>query len=138
MGEAALRGHSRATLFWARLAFNVYLISEDPSRAQEALRHAGRLADRGYSTLLFPEGERTWDGRLLPFRSGVGVMVERLQLPVVPLLIEGLFEVWPRTKDRPVRGKAQLWVGDLMKILPGESAGDFTRRLEETYRRWRP
>jgi long-chain acyl-CoA synthetase len=138
MGEAALRGHSKATLFFARLAFNVYLISDDPSRAQEALRCAGRLADRAYSTLLFPEGERTWDGRLLPFRSGVGVMVERLQLPVVPLRIEGLFEVWPRTKDRPVRGKAQLWVGDLIKLLPGESAGDFTRRLEETYRRWRP
>ncbi len=138
MGEAALRGHTKAALFWARLAFNVYLISDDPSRAQEALRHAGRLADRGYSTLLFPEGERTWDGRLLPFRPGVGVMVERLQLPVVPLLIRGLFEVWPRTKERPVRGKAQLWVGDLMKILPGESAGDFTRRLEETYRSWRP
>lgn len=138
MGEAALRGHSKAALFWARLAFNVYLISDDPSRAQEALRRAGRLADRGYSTLLFPEGERTWDGRLLPFRSGVGVMVKRLQLPVVPLLIRGIFEVWPRTKDRPVRGKAQLWVGDLMKIQPGESAGDFTRRLEEYYHSWRP
>jgi long-chain acyl-CoA synthetase len=138
MGEAALRGHSRAALFWARLAFNVYLISDDPSRAQEALRRAGSLADRGYSTLLFPEGERTRDGRLLPFRPGVGVMVERLQLPVVPLLIRGLFEIWPRTKERPVRGKAQVWVGDTMKILRGESAGDFTRRLEERYRRWRP
>jgi long-chain acyl-CoA synthetase len=137
MGEAALRGHSKATLFWARLAFNVYLISDDPSRAQEALRRAGHLADRGYSTLLFPEGERTWDGRLLPFRAGVGVMVERLQLPVVPLLIQGLFEIWPRTRERPVRGKAQLWVGDPMKILPGESAGNFARRLEEHYRSWR-
>ncbi|HET7100182.1 MAG TPA: 1-acyl-sn-glycerol-3-phosphate acyltransferase, partial [Terriglobia bacterium] len=121
MGEAALLGHSKAALFWARLVFNVYLISDDPSRAQEALRRAGHLADRGYSTLLFPEGERTWDGRLLPFRPGVGVMVERLQLPVVPLLIRGLFEVWPRTKERPVRSKAHLWIGDLMKILPGES-----------------
>jgi long-chain acyl-CoA synthetase len=138
MGEAALRGHSKATLFWARLAFNVYLISDDPGRAQEALRHAGRLADRGYSTLLFPEGERTWDGRLLPFRPGVGVMVERLQLPVVPLLIRGLFEVWPRTHDRPVRGKVQLWIGDLMKISPGESAADFTRRLEDHYHSWQP
>ena len=138
MGEGALRGHSRAALFWARLAFNAYLISDDPSRAQEALRQAGRLADRGYSTLLFPEGERTLDGRLLPFRPGVGVMVERLQLPIVPLLIRGLFEIWPRTQERPARGKAQLWVGDPMRILPGETAGDFTRRLEEFYHRWQP
>jgi long-chain acyl-CoA synthetase len=138
MGEAALRGHSKATLFWARLAFNIYLISDDPSRAQEALRRAGTLADRGYSTLLFPEGERTWDGRLLPFRPGVGVMVERLRLPVVPLLIRGLFEVWPRTAERPVHGKANLHVGDPMRIVPGESAAEFTRRLEEFYRGWLP
>ncbi|HKT11623.1 MAG TPA: AMP-binding protein [Terriglobia bacterium] len=136
MGEAALRGHSEAALFWARLAFNVYLISDDPSRAQQALRRAGRLADQGYSTLLFPEGERTWDGRLMPFRPGVGVIVERLQLPVVPLLIRGLFEIWPCTKDRPERGNAQLWIGELMKIQPGESAGDFTRRLEALYASW--
>lgn len=138
MGEAALRGHSKSTLFWARLAFNVYLISDDPSRAQEALRHAGLLADHGYSTLLFPEGERTLDGALQPFRPGVGVMVERLQLPVVPLWIRGLFEVWPRTQRRPVHGKAELWFGDLMRIAPGESGGDFTRRLEERYRSWKP
>ena len=138
MGEAALRGHSKAVLFWARLGFNVYLISDDPSRAQEALRHAGRLADRGYSTLLFPEGERTLDGCLQPFRPGAGVMVERLHLPVVPLLIKGLFEVWPRTQDRPISGKGQLWIGDLMRIAPGESASDFTRRLEDYYRSWRP
>jgi long-chain acyl-CoA synthetase len=138
MGEAALRGHSKAALFWARLAFNVYLISDDPSRAQEALRHAGRLADLGYSTLIFPEGERTPDGSLQPFRPGVGVMVERLHLPVVPLLIRGLFEIWPRTQERPVRGKAELWIGDIINIKPGESAIDFTRRLEDFYRSWRP
>ncbi len=137
MGEAALRGHSKATLFWARLAFNIYLISDDPSRAQEALRRAGTLADRGYSTLLFPEGERTWDGRLLPFRPGVGVMVERLRLPVVPLLIRGLFEVWPRMAERPVHGKVRLYIGDPMGIAPGESAAEFTRRLEEYYHTWR-
>lgn len=138
MAEGALRGHSKAALFWARLAFNAYLISDDPSRAQEALRHAGHLADRGYSTLLFPEGERTLDGQLQPFRPGVGVMVERLRLPVVPLLIKGLFEVWPRTQDRPVRGKAQIWVGDLMRAAPEESASHFSRRLEEYYRSWLP
>ncbi|MEJ2008266.1 MAG: hypothetical protein P8Z30_08950 [Acidobacteriota bacterium] len=65
-------------------------------------------------------------------------MVERLRLPVVPLLIQGLFEIWPRTQERPVHGRAQLWVGDSMRIAPEESASHFTRRLEEYYRSWRP
>jgi len=136
MGEGALQGHSKAALFWLRLVFNVYLISSDPSRAQEALRQAGRLADKGYSTLLFPEGERTPDGRLQRFRPGVGVMVDRLRLPVVPLFLQGLFEVLPRNQEWPVRGQAELWIGEIMRIKSGETAADFTRRLEEYYRGW--
>jgi long-chain acyl-CoA synthetase len=138
MGEAAIQGHSIAALFWTRLVFNTYLISDDPSRAQEALRHAGWLAEKGYSTLLFPEGERTLDGSLQPFRAGVGVFAERLQLPVLPLRVEGLFEAWPRTRERPVSGKAQLWIGELMRMRPGESAGQFAKRLEGYYRSWLP
>ncbi len=137
MGEGAFRGHSKMALFWTRLVFNGYLISDDPARTQEALRHAGWLAEKGYSTLIFPEGERTWEGRLLRFRPGVGVMAERLQLPVVPLLLEGLYDLWPRTRYYPRRGKAQLWIGDITRIRPGESPAEFSMRLEEYYRAWK-
>jgi len=137
MGEGAFRPHSKMALFWARLVFNGYLISDDPGRAQEALRHAGWLAENGYSTLIFPEGERTEDGQLMRFRPGVGVMAERLQLPVVPLLLEGLYELWPRTQDRPFRGKARLFVGDLTRIRPGESPAEFAKRLQDYYRTWK-
>lgn len=137
MGEGAFRGHSGAALFWTRLVFNGYLISDDPARTQEALRHAGWLAEKGYSTLIFPEGERTWDGRLMRFRPGVGVMAERLHLPVVPLLLEGLYELWPRTRYYPQRGKARLSIGDVTRIRPHESPAEFARRLEEYYRGWK-
>jgi len=137
MGEGAFRPHSKTALFWARLVFNGYLISDDPTRAQEALRHAGWLAEKEYSTLIFPEGERTEDGRLMRFWPGVGVMAERLRLPVVPLLLEGLYELWPRRARYPLRGKARLFIGDLTRIRPGESPAEFTRRLEEYYRNWK-
>jgi 1-acyl-sn-glycerol-3-phosphate acyltransferase len=137
MSEGAFREHSRMALFWARLAFNGYLISDNPSRAQEALRHAGWLAENGYSTLIFPEGERTWDGQLMRFRPGAGVMAERLRLPVVPLLLDGLFELWPRTQYWPSRGKARLFVGDITRIRPGETPAEFVSRLESYYRAWK-
>lgn len=53
------------------------------------LRIAGRVADRGGCLLIFPEGERSTDGELLPFRQGAGVMARELHLPVVPCGIAG-------------------------------------------------
>lgn len=61
-----------------------------------SLRIAGRVADRGGSLLLFPEGERSMDGRLLPFRRGVGVMARELHLPIVPCGMAGLLAVLPK------------------------------------------
>lgn len=127
---------SRVLLFLARFLFNGYLLTDDPSDVHAALRHAGKLADEGNSTLLFPEGERTPDGTLQRFRPGVGVMAERLQLPVIPLRLEGLFEILPRSRAGPHRGRARLSVGDPLFIQPGETAAQFTARLESYYRAW--
>jgi long-chain acyl-CoA synthetase len=133
---AAEQEISKTLMFLARLFFNAYLLPEDASGVQSALRHAGLLADKGYSTLIFPEGLRTPDGRLGRFRAGVGLMAERLQLPVVPLRLEGLYEIWPATARGPRRGRARVMIGDLVSIKPGESAAQFTARLQEIYRAW--
>ncbi len=71
------------------------------------LRIAGSIADRGGSILVYPEGERSMDGRLLPFRQGVGVMAQELHLPIVPCAAAGLLEVFPKGR-RWVRG---CWFG---------------------------
>jgi long-chain acyl-CoA synthetase len=55
--------------------------------------YAGELVDRGNSILVFPEGHHTTDGKLLPFRPGVGVLANNLAIPIVPMRIKGLFEV---------------------------------------------
>src|SRR4029077_6409336 len=49
--------------------------------------YAGECVDRGYSVLVFPEGQHTSDGKLLPFRAGVGLLVSHLGVPVVPMRI---------------------------------------------------
>jgi long-chain acyl-CoA synthetase len=136
MSGEVFRAHSRFSLFLTRLIFNGYLISQNPARAQEALRRAGWLAEHGYSTLIFPEGERTSDGKLQPFRPGAGVMAERVGLPVVALRIEGLYEIWPRSSRYPRRGRASVTVGETFRLEPGETAATFTKRLENYYRTW--
>ena len=59
----------------------------------KSFSHAGECVDRGYSVLVFPEGHHTTDGKLRPFRAGVGLLASRLGVPVVPMRIDGLFEV---------------------------------------------
>ncbi|HEY6348515.1 MAG TPA: AMP-binding protein, partial [Candidatus Angelobacter sp.] len=64
--------------------FNVFSL---PQRAayQESFQYAGRLADKGYNVLIFPEGKRTQTGEMAEFRKGIGLLATRLNLPIIPM-----------------------------------------------------
>ena len=71
--------------------FNVFPLPQQ-SGVRESFAYAGESVDRGYSVLVYPEGVRT-DGKPVPFRSGVGMLAARLNIPVVPMRIDGLYEM---------------------------------------------
>jgi len=52
----------------------------------------------GRGVCLFPEATRTTDGRIAPFKPGFGLLGRKGNAPVVPVMIEGAFECWPRQK----------------------------------------
>lgn len=58
----------------------------------KGLREAGQLLRLGKIVYLYPEGNRTQDGELLPFKYGLGFLATELAVPVVPVYIEGAFE----------------------------------------------
>ena len=60
---------------------------------RDSFAFAGESVDRGSSILVFPEGHHTTDGQLRRFRAGIGLLVNNLRIPVVPMRIDGLFEV---------------------------------------------
>ncbi len=76
-----------------------------PTRRYRVDPHAVRTALRGLEqgriVCLYPEGERTWDGRLQPLRRGAVGLALRSGVPVIPVGIEGMFDVWPRWSSRP-------------------------------------
>ena len=51
---------------------------------------------RGNILVWFPEGWRSMDGSLMPFLPGIGVLVQKTPVPIVPVYIQGTFEAWPR------------------------------------------
>ncbi|MGH9643227.1 MAG: AMP-binding protein, partial [Terriglobales bacterium] len=51
---------------------------------RKSFAYAGEAVDRGYSVLVFPEGRHTEDGKLHPFRTGIGLLANNLRIPVLP------------------------------------------------------
>jgi long-chain acyl-CoA synthetase len=60
---------------------------------RRSFAHAGEAMDNGYSILIFPEGTRSRDGKLQPFRPGIGLLAQQSGVPVVPVALIGLGEV---------------------------------------------
>lgn len=65
------------------------------------IRRTGELLKDGKNIILFPEGARSRDGSMLPFKSGAGRIAEYSQKKILPVKIEGAFEIFPRHIDRP-------------------------------------
>jgi long-chain acyl-CoA synthetase len=72
--------------------FNTFSLPQK-SGFRRSFAYAGETVDRGYNVLVFPEGTRTDDGRLKPFKGGTGLLALNLNIPVVPVRIDGLFEL---------------------------------------------
>lgn len=69
----------------------------DHEAAIESVQAAIRVLRKGFHMLIYPEGTRTGDGRLLPFKKGPFYLAMDSGVPVVPVTILGTYESWPRT-----------------------------------------
>ncbi len=114
----------------AALVFNAFPLPQKESGAREALRYAADLAADGTCILIFPEGRRTDAGELLPFQAGVGMLASRLEIPVVPVRIEGLERVLHKSAKFPTPGRARVKFGPALRLEGGDYAA-LAKRIEE-------
>src|SRR5262245_24390544 len=87
---------------------------------QEGFARAGletilEQLDAGRAILVFPEGERTADGRIQPLRPGIHLLIKRVAMPIVPIGIAGAYHAWPRHQLLPMPAPLFLppWEGTL-------------------------
>jgi 1-acyl-sn-glycerol-3-phosphate acyltransferase len=70
---------------------------------------------------VFPEGSRSPDGNLQVIAAGAALVVKRAKVPVVPVVIDGAYEVWPRHRKLPRRGSVRIKFGKPMWLHTMES-----------------
>jgi long-chain acyl-CoA synthetase len=86
---------------------------------RKSFAYAGAAVDLGYSILVFPEGKHTTDGKINPFRAGIGLLAANLGIPVLPMRIDGLFEYKKAGKKFAAPGKITVRIG-APKTFPPE------------------
>ncbi len=117
--------------YWLLVAFfNVFPLPRLRGFRQ-SFAHAGEALDRGYSVLVFPEGRRSGDGKLQPFRPGIGLLVQASGVPVLPVALQGMGRLdgrWFRT------GRVAVRVGEPVRFPREMPAEAITQALEKTLR----
>jgi 1-acyl-sn-glycerol-3-phosphate acyltransferase len=106
VGDRPFAGMARSTLFdnpvLGMIMRSIGVISLNQSRGDTAAFRAalGEL-QAGRCVLIFPEGTRTRDGAIHTFKAGASLLIRRSGAPVVPVAVEGAFDIWPIGTSRP-------------------------------------
>jgi len=96
---------------WLLPKLNVIPVDQEGGD-RSALKALIRILKAGEGTLVFPEGERTLDGRMRPALPGLGFVIAKTLAPVVPMRIFGAREAWPRGSARVRFRRITVVVGE--------------------------
>lgn len=134
---------SRVRACFAALVYNAIPIERNKVERRSAAL-ARQLLEQGWGLLIFPEGHRSEDGRLLEFKGGAAYLADRAGAPVIPCYLENTRFVLPRlfakstSHPRPrTRLRAQVTVtfGPALYPLEGETTRRLGRRIESAITR---
>jgi 1-acyl-sn-glycerol-3-phosphate acyltransferase len=99
---------------------------EDKNSAAALLRQVIGFIEGGSNVLIFPEGERSPDGNLMPFQGGAALIAAKTGAPIIPVWIDGTFEAYSIHMLLPRPGKITVTFGK--PITPEGGAGSEKER----------
>jgi long-chain acyl-CoA synthetase len=124
---------SSLNYYLAALFFNAFPLPQREAGARQTLRYIGEVLGDGFSVLIFPEGKRTTDGTIDRFRPGIGMIASRLEVPVVPVRLEGLDRVLHHAAYMATPGRVRVAFGAPLK-LEGDNYEALAKRVEDAVR----
>lgn len=126
--------------FIGEQVFNCVLIQRDPAmRTQDPIAQMVDALDEGFSLILFPEGTRNTEPRMLPFKPGLFHLAQqRPDIPLIPVWIENLNRVLPKGEVIPLPFICTVHFGKPMARFPQEDKADFLARAQAAVKALNP
>lgn len=112
-------------------AGQIFVDNSSPAAVKKTMEDAEKRLRGGMSVVVFPEGSRTFDGKMRRFKKGAYQLAVEFGLPVMPVTIDGAFDVMPRTAKLPRWGHIVLTVHK--PIAAPDNGHEITRLMDETY-----
>jgi long-chain acyl-CoA synthetase len=108
--------------YLAAFYFNAFPLPQREAGARQTLTYVGELTGRGWSILIFPEGERSATGDIKAFRGGIGMIASRLDVPVIPVRLDGVDRVLHPKAKMATPGRVRVAFGAPMRLRGEEYA----------------
>ena len=125
----------RLNYFLVVALFNVFPLPQF-SGFRESFRFAGESADRGYSILVFPEGvinDRATQ-EMVPFEQGIGLLAQNLQIPIVPMRLDGVWQMKQERRRLAHLNELTVRIGVPVSFPPGTPPAAIAARLQSLVR----
>jgi long-chain acyl-CoA synthetase len=122
--------------YWLVTAlFNVFPLPQ-LSGFRESFRFAGESVDRGYSVLIFPEGvvnDRD-TAEMVPFQSGIGLLAQNLHIPIVPIRLDGIWQMKRERRRLAHLGEITVNIGEAVTFAADVTPDEIASRLQAAVR----
>jgi long-chain acyl-CoA synthetase len=122
---------------WFARTINLVPVDAD-SNLVPAMKAGAFGLKHGKVLVLFPEGERSVDGTVKKFKKGAPILAQHLQVPIVPVAIKGVYELWPRNRGInwslvwPWSGhRVRVAIGKPMTFAETDDYNETARRLRD-------
>lgn len=93
-----------------RHAKHIFVDDSNIAGIKDTIATAEKTLKNGMSLVIFPEGSRSWDGKMIPFKRGAFMLASEFNLPVVPVTIDGSFDRFPRFATQVTPGLITLTI----------------------------
>ncbi|MBR2102326.1 MAG: 1-acyl-sn-glycerol-3-phosphate acyltransferase [Prevotella sp.] len=120
--------------FACERSHQIFVDKRGPAKIKKSYDQARAILRGGTSLCVFPEGARTFTGHMGTFKRGAFMLADELQLPVVPLTIDGSFDIMPRFRDYHFVEWHPLRLVFHAPIMPqGQGPENIKRCMDESY-----
>lgn len=101
------------------------------THVKKSFEYMGTVMDKGWHILLFPEGRLTETGQMYPFQAGIGLLAQSMHARIVPLHLDGLYEISDHQSWIPKKvGRVTVTFGNPIEVDPVANPQEVAKMLE--------